>query len=120
MPRSDWDPKKLPALLKCMTLAVFRKNKGREGKRFADALLAARSTLVKIKFATAASKEGPLEKFQLTAAGIKKNHKHDQDRAKHNQFDKLFLRYRADIEIDEIREEGKEVKGDEKKDRDST
>lgn len=116
MSRSDWDPGKLPAILKCMTLAVFCKNKGREGKRFTDGLLAARSTLVKIKFATAASKEGPLERFQLTAKGLKKNRKHEQDRSRHNQFDKLFLRYRADIEIGEIREEGEDVKGDEEKD----
>ena len=116
MPRSDWDPKELPAILKCMTLAVFRKNKGKESKRFTDAMLAARSTLVKIKFATAGSKDGPLSSFQLTAAGIKKDREHRQDRAKHIQFDKLFLRYRVFIEVAEIREEGKDLKGDDKKD----
>lgn len=117
MPRSEWDPSKLPALLKCMTLAVFRKNKGKESKRFTDALDAARSTLVKIKFATAGSKDGPLTQFRLTAAGIRKNNTHLQDRAKHNQFDRLFLRYRAYIEVDEIREEGQELEGDEKREK---
>jgi hypothetical protein len=120
MPRSEWDPSKLPAILKCMTLAVFRKNKGRESKRFADALLAARSTLVKIKYATGGSKDGPLSQFQLTAAGVRKNKDHLQDRAKHLQFDKLFKRYRAFIEIDEKRDEGEELKGDEEKDQAGT
>jgi len=119
MPRSEWDARKLPAILKCMTLAVFRKNKGREGKRFADALMAARSTLVKIKFATPDSKDGPLVRFRLTAAGARKNRDHLQDRAKHLQFDKLFTRYRASIEIDEIRNEGEDLEGDEKKDQET-
>lgn len=115
MPRSEWDPAQLPAILKCMTLAIFRKNKGKESKRFTDALDAARSTLVKIKFASSRSKDNSLKLFQLTAAGIRKNHEHLQDRAKHQQFDRLFLRYRSLIELDELREEGEELKGDEKK-----
>lgn len=106
MPRSEWNPDNLPAILKCMTLAIFRKNTGRESKRFTDALAAARSTLVKIKFATPASKEGPLSEFRLTAAGMKKNRTHQSDRAKHIQFNKLFDRYRAYIEMDELQDEG--------------
>jgi len=90
-----------------MTLAVFRKNKGQEGKRFTDALLAARSTLVRIKYA-APPKEGPLAAFKLTAAGMKVNRKHENDRAKHLQFDRLFLRYRADIEVQQIRDSGED------------
>lgn len=115
MPRSEWDPSKLPALLKCMTLAIFRKNGGKESKRFTDALDAARSTLVKLKFAVPVSKDNSLKLFKLTSAGLRKNTDHLQDRAKHVQFDRLFLRYRSLIEVDELREEGEELKGDEKK-----
>jgi hypothetical protein len=98
-----------------MTLAVFRKNKGKESKRFTDALDAARSTLAKLKFAAPVSKNNSLKLFKLTAAGLRKNNDHLQDRAKHMQFDRLFLMYRSLIEVDELREEGEELKGDEKK-----
>ena len=116
MPRSEWDPKHLPALLKCMTMAVFRKNKGKEDRRFTDALAAARTTLVKIRYATASSLKGPLESFQLTAAGLKKNKDHLADTSKHLQFNKLFLRYRSLIEVEEKRRGKEDLKGDDKKD----
>jgi hypothetical protein len=90
-----------------MTVAIFNKNSGSEKKRFLDALGAARSTLTKLRYATVQSKDGLLSQFRLTSKGLARDRLHrSEGRSKSALFDKLFKKYRSELEVEEIKETG--------------
>ena len=105
MPRAEWNPRLVSNLLKHMTIAVFKKNTGREVDRFLDALCAARTTLVKLGMATGPVK-GSLKGFTLTSKGAKQDREHRKEgRDKSRQFDALFKKYRSELEVDEVKDD---------------
>jgi hypothetical protein len=102
----EYPASRLPALLKHMTLAIFKKKKGQEKQRFLEAFEIARHQLVQYGYLTAVSKSGPLKMIKLTGKGIKKSAEHDRESAaKERAFAQLYEQYRASLEVQESEEE---------------
>lgn len=90
----------LPALLKHMVLAIYKK-KGTGASAFAAAMDIARSQLVEHGYLTLPSKEGPLSRLRLTAKGQRKDAEHRADKArarKMGAFKTLYEKHRSTYE----------------------
>jgi len=96
----DLPADRLPVMLRHMVVAVFAKLPGAERKRFIGAMNIARARLVELRYLTPPSLDGPLERIQLTSAGSKVNKKpRTSTRTKDMAFEKLYEKYRADLEV---------------------
>lgn len=96
---------RLPVLLRHMALAVFLKMRGGEQKRFMAAMEISRARLVELRHLTPPSKEGPLERIQLTSSGMKLERVHMKEGgAKNAKFKLLYEKYRANLETKAIKE----------------
>jgi hypothetical protein len=87
---------KIPALLKHMTVAIFKKggiDGSTEKDQFISAWNIARFRLVQYGFLAEGSQEGEVSKMRLTGKGLKREaeHRRESDRGqKEVLFDKMF------------------------------
>jgi hypothetical protein len=96
----EFPPDQLPRLLTHMVVAVFKKMRGGERAKFISAMKISRARLVELRYLTPPSLEGPLDRIHLTSAGSEKNRPHmTESRAKQVEFNKLYAKYRADLEV---------------------
>lgn len=86
----------IPAVLRHVTLAVFKKLRGDDEHRFKEAFTIARAQLAKYGYLVPESETGSVEHIKLTAKGLKRDQKHLREGSKGRLKDLRFMElYRA-------------------------
>lgn len=113
MSRSEINTRAIPAIVKHMTVAIFKKLSGSEKKKFLEAIKIARASLLNNKLTQDRLSQG-FDALRLTAEGMKRNREHLTDNGQASrQFDYWLKRYGSSLVVATLPETGTDKVGTE-------